>query len=319
MTPSKNFIATIPEECAGQRLDKALATVWPDFSRSRLQTWIKAGAVLVDGQPSSQRISVRGGESVVLNYEPENEVSAEPQNIKLNTVYEDETLIVINKPAGLVVHPGAGNASGTLQNALLHFAPELVSVPRAGLIHRLDKDTSGLLVIARSEAAHTVLSAAMQAREIGREYCAVVCGVLTAGGHVDAPIGRHPRDRKRMAVKQGAREAVTHYRVIERFRHHSYVQLKLETGRTHQIRVHMQHIRHAIVGDPVYGRRLAMPRGASSDLRQVLQSFKRQALHARRLSLQHPVTGEHHEWKAPLPEDMKALLNALKSDADEER
>ena len=317
MTEAKVYKAQLAEEAAGLRLDKALAEQWPGFSRSRLQAWIKSGAVLVDGVAASQRMSVQGGEWVELAYEPEVEVSAAPEPIQLDVVHEDEALIVINKPAGLVVHPGAGNPNGTLQNALLHHAPELAQVPRAGLIHRLDKETSGLLVVARSEAAHTALSAAMKDREISREYCAVVQGVLTAGGEVDAPIGRHARDRKRMAIKQGGRMAVTHYRVAERFRQHSFLRLKLETGRTHQIRVPMQHIRHPIVGDPGYSGRLAMPAGASEALRECLQGFRRQALHARRLGLTHPASGDFCEWKAPIPDDMERLLDCLREDARE--
>lgn len=315
MNDTRVVKAEIPEALAGQRLDKSLAELWPEFSRSRLQGWIKSGALSVDAVAASPRMTVKGGEQVVLTLEPQEEVSATPEAIALDVVYEDDALLVINKPVGLVVHPGAGNPSGTLQNALLHYAPELRHVPRGGLVHRLDKDTSGLLVIARSEVAHTKLSAAMKAREITREYCAVVCGVLTAGGEVDAPMGRHATDRKRMAVKAGGRSAITHYRVIQRFRAHTYLRLKLETGRTHQIRVHMQHIRHPIVGDPVYGQRLSLPAGASAELREALHAFRRQALHARKLGLHHPVTDAYLEWQAPVPADMQSLLAALKADA----
>ncbi len=315
MTAEQIYRVTVPDELAGERLDKALASIWPAFSRSRLQGWMRNGALLVDGERPAQRTAVRGGELVELTLTPEPEVSLAPQAISLDVVYEDEDLLVINKPVGLVVHPGAGNPSGTLQNALLHYAPEVESVPRAGLIHRLDKDTSGLLVVARSERAHTALTAAMQARKIEREYCAIVCGVLTAGGRVDAPVGRHPRDRKRMTVRSSARPAVTHYRVIERFRRHTYVRLKLETGRTHQIRVHMQHLNHPLVGDPVYGGRLQLPPGAGESLREALRHFRRQALHARRLALLHPVSGESLSWKAPLPADMQTLLAVLREDA----
>lgn len=306
---------TIPEEHAGERLDKVLAGVWPEYSRSRLQAWIRNGSITVDGAGVSPRLTVNGGEQVELLYEPVEETGAEPEAIPLDIVHEDEALIVVNKPAGLVVHPGAGNPAGTLQNALLHHAPELRHVPRSGLVHRLDKDTTGLIVVARTEQAHTLLSAAMKDREIGREYCAVVCGVLTAGGEVSAPLGRHPRDRKRMSVRQGGRIAVTHYRVLERYRAHSYLRLRLETGRTHQIRVHMQHIRHAIVGDPVYGQRLALPAGATEELKTALQGFKRQALHARRLTMIHPVSKKPCEWAAPVPPDMQGLLDALSKDS----
>lgn len=316
MTEEQRYETTIPEEYAGQRLDKALASLWPGFSRSRLQGWIKGGQLTVDGEMPSQRMSVSGGERVSLVFMPEAEVSAQPEAIPLDVVYEDEHLLVINKPVGLVVHPGAGNPAGTLQNALLHYAPDVAGVPRAGLVHRLDKDTTGLMVVARTEQAHTVLTAAMQSREIEREYCAVVYGVLTAGGHVDAPIGRHAQDRKRMTVRSGARDAVTHFRVLERFRMHSYLRLKLETGRTHQIRVHMQHLRHPIVGDPVYGGRLRMPNEASKELLECLRLFRRQALHARKLTLEHPVSGKPLSWQASVPDDMQALLQVLREDAD---
>jgi 23S rRNA pseudouridine1911/1915/1917 synthase len=237
-----------------------------------------------------------------------------PEALPLAIVYEDAAILVVNKPAGLVVHPGAGNRAGTLQNALLHHAPELVQLPRAGLVHRLDKQTSGLLVVARTLEAHTRLVAALQAREFAREYAAVVSGVMTGGGTVDAPLGRHATDRLRMSVREGGREAVTHYRVLKRFRAHTHISVQLETGRTHQIRVHMAHIRYPLVGDPVYGRRVALPPAASPLLKQTLQDFHRQALHARRLGLKHPLSGESMHWEAPLPQDMQDLLAALADD-----
>ncbi len=306
---------TAPAALSGQRLDKALAVLLPQYSRARLQAWIEAGAVQVNGAVLRRRDKLTGGEAITVRVMTEIEVSAAPQAIPLDIVYADAALLVINKPAGLVVHPGAGIPGGTLLNALLHHAPEVARVPRAGIVHRLDKDTSGLLVVARTLRAHTALVAAMQARAIEREYEAVVCGVMTAGGSVDAPIGRHPRDRRRMTVRQGERKAVTHYRVLQRFRAHTHVRVRLDTGRTHQIRVHFQHIRFPIVGDPVYGRRLALPPKAAPALVATLGGFRRQALHAGRLALRHPVSGKACIWEAPLPEDMQGLLSALRQDA----
>ncbi len=248
---------------------------------------------------------------------PEESVAA--QELALDVVHEDGSLLVINKPAGLVVHPGAGNRDRTLQNALLHLDPTLAIVPRAGLVHRLDKDTSGLLVVARTVTAHTALVRKLQAREIERHYEAICVGVMTAGGTVDRPIGRHRSDRVRMAVREDGREAVTHYRVIERFRAHTHVRAQLETGRTHQIRVHLAHIKHGLVGDSTYGGRLLPPRGASADLVDSLRSFKRQALHAARLKLEHPHTGKSMEWQVPVPLDMQLLLEALRRDAKQAR
>jgi 23S rRNA pseudouridine1911/1915/1917 synthase len=238
-----------------------------------------------------------------------------PQAIDLDIVHEDDWLIIINKPAGLVVHPGAGIRDRTLQNALLHHDPSLAELPRGGILHRLDKDTTGLLVVARTLAAHTALTRQLQAREIEREYEAICVGVMTAGGTIDRAIGRHRTDRVRMAVRADGRAAVTHYRVLERFRGHTHVRINLETGRTHQIRVHFAHIRHPLVGDPTYGRRLLLPRGATPKLAAALRAFPRQALHASRLRLIHPRDGREAEWRAPLPADMNALLRALREDA----
>ena len=304
----------IPRECGGLRLDQALARMFPDFSRARLQQWVRAGQVRVDERVLKPRDTVRGGEQVIIRAQLDDTPGCEPEAIALDVIHEDEALLVINKPAGLVVHPAAGNWGGTLQNALLHRAPELATVPRAGIVHRLDKDTSGLLVVARTLTAHKSLVEQLQARTLKREYLAVVQGAMTAGGTVDAPIGRHPVDRKRMAVVQSGKEAVTHYRVEQRFAHHTAIRVNLETGRTHQIRVHMAHIRHPLVGDPVYGGRLRLPAGAGEALIQALRGFNRQALHARRLGLQHPVTGEYVEWEAPLPEDLVTLLQVLADD-----
>ena len=306
--------ARIPDELAGQRLDQALARMFPDYSRSRLKAWLLDGSVLVDGAAWRPRDPVQGGETVVLNVTADVVVRAEPEPMALEIVFEDDDLLVINKPAGLVVHPGAGNASGTLMNGLLAHVPQLESLPRAGIVHRLDKDTSGLLLVAKSLPAHTALVRALADRTISRQYLAICNGVLTGGGKIDAAIDRHPVDRTRMAVRETGRPAVTHYTVIERFRAHTFVKVVLETGRTHQIRVHFAHRRHPLVGDPVYGGRLALPAGASEALRDALRSFRRQALHAERLQLKHPVTGEDLSFEAPPPKDFEALLQTLRQD-----
>ena len=301
---------------AGRRLDQVLAELFPDYSRSRLQLWNRNGRVQVDTEIRPDKYRVLGGEVIELDPGEIVDQGCAPEDIPLDIVFRDDDLLVVNKPAGLVVHPAAGNPDGTLQNALLHLDPVLATLPRAGIVHRLDKQTTGLLVIARSLSAHKQLVEQLQARTMGREYLAVVCGVLTAGGKVDAPVGRHPSDRKRMAVVPGGRPAVTHYRVAERFRAHSLTRLKLETGRTHQIRVHMAYIRHPVTGDPVYGGRLRIPRGASPLLMETLRKFNRQALHARRLSVVHPRTGERLEWQAPVPSDMQELVEVLRGDAE---
>lgn len=304
-------------ELAGARLDQALAELFPDFSRSRLQQWVKQGSVLVDGKVLRSKDKLLGGELIKLDVTLEAESTFTPEPIPLDIVYQDEALIVINKPAGLVVHPAAGNWQGTLLNALLHYDPAIATVPRAGIVHRLDKETTGLLVIARTLEAQTALVEQLQAREFTREYDAVVNGVLTGGGTVDEPIGRHPVDRKRMAVVRNGKPAVTHYRLAERFRAHSYIKVQLETGRTHQIRVHMAHRHNPLVGDPVYGGRLRIPPACSPELEQVLRHFHRQALHASRLGLIHPSSGEYMEWTAAIPEDMQQLLAALRQDMEQ--
>lgn len=315
---SRVLQARVPEALAGRRLDQVLAELFSDFSRSRLQQWVKDGSVLVDGKPMRPRDKLYGGEEIVVQVKLEAETAFAPEPIPLDIVYEDEAILVINKPAGLVVHPAAGNWQGTLLNALLHHAPQLASVPRAGIVHRLDKETTGLLVVAKSLEAQTSLVEQLQARSFTREYDAVVNGVLTGGGTVDAPMGRHPVDRKRMAVvRSGGKPAVTHYRVEERFRAHTHLKIRLETGRTHQIRVHMAHLRYPLVGDPVYGGRLRLPPASGERLQETLRRFPRQALHASRLGLQHPQTGEYMEWQAELPEDMKQLIAVLREDARE--
>jgi len=309
----------IAADQAGLRLDQALARALPQYSRARLQGWIEAGAVRVDGLVPRPRDKVLGGErvSIEARLEPETGVAAE--NIPLAVVFRDRALFVIDKPAGLVVHPGAGNSAHTLQNALLGLDPKLALVPRAGLVHRLDKDTSGLMLVARTPESHAALTAQIAGREVERRYVAVCTGVMTAGGTVDEPIGRHRSLRTRMAVRGDGREAVTHYRVVKRFRGHTLVNAQLETGRTHQIRVHLAHVGFPVVGDPVYGGRKRMPRGATAELLAVLEHFKRQALHAAHLKLAHPLTGKEVQWEAPLPPDMQKLVAALEADAREAR
>jgi 23S rRNA pseudouridine1911/1915/1917 synthase len=305
----------IRAEQAGRRLDQALAELMPELSRSRLQQWIDGGQVRLDGAPCRRRDKVWGGEEVRLDAVLEPRGGCSPEAIALDIVYEDDDLLVVNKPAGLVVHPAAGNPDGTLQNALLHHSPALDRVPRAGIVHRLDKDTSGLLVVAKTLAAHCSLVEQLQCRSVHREYRALVNGVLVAGGSVDAPIGRHPVHRTRMAVVAGGRSAVTHYRVLERFPVHTLLAVSLETGRTHQIRVHMAHIQHPLIGDKTYGGRPRPPKGASAALVQGLQGFPRQALHAIALGLKHPRTGEALRWEVPLPADLAALLGLLRTQA----
>lgn len=308
-------LTTVPAELAGLRLDQALAKMFPEFSRSRLKAWVTAGDVLVDGEKRRPRDAVDGGERIELAAEPETAVASRPEPLPLSIVFEDADLLVIDKPAGLVVHPGAGNASGTLMNGLLYHVPKLAELPRAGIIHRIDKDTTGLLLVAKSLTAHTALVRALADREIERAYVAVCEGVLTGGGTIDAPIGRHRVDRTRMAVVDGGRPAVTHYTVRERYRAHTLVDVKLETGRTHQIRVHFAHRRHPLVGDPVYGRRLAIPAGASEALANALRAFRRQALHAALLRFAHPASGTPVAFEAPLPADFERLLALLREDA----
>jgi len=305
----------VPAELAGTRLDLALARMFPEHSRARLQAWVRAGAVKVDGMALRGRDPVAGGELVEVDA-PEiaaSDAAAEP--IPLRVVHADPALFVIDKPAGLVVHPGAGQPGGTLLNALLNLDPALAAVPRAGIVHRLDKETTGLLVVARTLAAHTALVAALGARDFDREYECLVIGQMLSGGKVDAPIDRHPTERTKMCVRDGGRRAVTHYRVIERFRVHSHVACKLETGRTHQIRVHMQHVGYPIVGDRTYGRRLSIPRGAGEQLATLLRETRRQMLHARKLGLAHPLSGARLDFESPTPPDLRTLLAALRDDA----
>ncbi len=303
--------AVIREEQEGKRFDQALAELFSDYSRSRLTGWIKEGRALLDGECVQPRAKVRAGQPVTLQPVVEAAIDSASEPMSLEVLYEDSDLLVINKPAGLVVHPGAGHSGGTLLNGLLHHAPELQALPRAGILHRLDKDTSGLLLVARSMAAHTRLVRALEQRLIRREYRAVCNDRLTAGGTVDAPIGRHRTQRTRMAVSDAGKPAVTHYRVLVRFAAHTFIAVRLETGRTHQIRVHMAHVHHPLVGDPVYGGRLRVPQGSSEGLAAALRAFRRQALHASDLGFEHPVSGRAMQFHAPLPADLLELLHAL--------
>ena len=307
-------IKTVPDELAGQRLDQALAQMFPAYSRSRLKSWLLAGAIEVDGALKRPRDRVDGGEQVELRVEHAVSERSMPEPMSLEVVFEDESLLVVNKPAGLVVHPGAGNASGTLMNGLLHLVPTLAELPRAGIIHRLDKDTSGLLLVGKTLPAHTALVRLLAGREVSRRYLAVCNGALTGGGKIDAPIGRHPVDRTRMCVRDNGKPGVTHYTVRERFGAHTYINVLLETGRTHQIRVHFAHRRHALVGDPVYGGRLALPAGASDRLIAALRRFRRQALHAAGLELAHPISAEPLAFEVPPPDDFQDLLSVFREE-----
>ena len=304
--------AQIPEEMAGMRLDQVLAELFSDYSRSKLQTWLKAGRVRVNGAHLKAKDKVEGGESIELDAEAEVVLTCEAEAIPLDIVYEDESLLIINKPAGLVVHPAVGNWTGTLQNALLNHVPSLETLPRAGIVHRIDKETSGLLMVAKTLQAHNSLVKQLQERSIEREYLAITKGRIIAGATIDEPIGRHPSDRKRYAIRQAGKDAVTHYRVVERFARHTLIRVKLETGRTHQIRVHMAHVHFPLVGDPVYGGRFQLPPDCSEQLEIELRAFKRQALHAEKLGLLHPETQVYCEWIQPLPDDMIRLLAALR-------
>lgn len=308
--------AEVPFELGGQRLDQIAAQLFPEHSRSRLAGWIKDGRLTVDGAVLRPRDIVHSGAQLVLEAEQEAQGEWLAQDIELEIVYEDEHILVIDKPAGLVVHPAAGHQDGTLLNALLYHVPDIANVPRAGIVHRLDKDTTGLMVVAKTLEAHTKLVAQLQARSVSRIYEVIVIGVITSGGTIDAPIGRHGVQRQKMAVVDAGKVAVSHYRVLERFRAHTHTRVKLETGRTHQIRVHMSHIGYPLVGDPVYGGRFRIPPVASQTLVQTLREFPRQALHARFLELDHPATGVRMKWESPLPEDFLWLLSLLRQDRE---
>lgn len=308
--------AEVTPDLGGQRLDQVAAQLFAEFSRSRLSGWIKDGRLTVDGAVLRPRDTVHGGSVLALEAEQEAQGEWVAQDIELDIVYEDDHILVINKPAGLVVHPAAGHADGTLLNALLHHVPDIVNVPRAGIVHRLDKDTTGLMVVAKTMQAQTQLVGQLQKRSVSRIYECVVVGVVTAGGKINAPIGRHGTQRQRMGVMDNGKPAVSHYRVLDRYRSHTHVRVKLETGRTHQIRVHMAHVGFPLVGDPVYGGRFRIPPAASPSLVDALKTFPRQALHARFLELDHPETGERIGWESPLPDDFVWLVSLLKQDRE---
>ncbi|THK42511.1 23S rRNA pseudouridine(1911/1915/1917) synthase RluD [Methylophaga sp. SB9B] len=317
MTEIIKLDATIPESLSGLRVDQALAQLFSEYSRGQLTKWIKAGDVLLNQQICRPKDAVRTGDQIEIAAQQvihDDNWKAEP--IALDIIYEDEEVLIINKAAGMVVHPGAGNQNGTMVNALLAHAPQLIHVPRAGIVHRIDKDTTGLLMVAKTLQAHHSLISQLQQRSVIREYQAIACGVFTAGGTVDEPIGRHNIDRKRMAVTQNGKIAVTHYRVEERFRAHTHLRCKLETGRTHQIRVHMAHIRHPLLGDPLYGGRFKIPKGMTESCLAALLNIRRQALHAGLLGFDHPATGEPVSWQIPLPADMQRLLEVLREDTN---
>ncbi|KGK18319.1 23S rRNA pseudouridine(1911/1915/1917) synthase [Vibrio navarrensis] len=309
---------TVKDSQLGQRLDQAIAELFADFSRSRLKEWLLDGKVKVDGEVITKpRTKVMGGEAITVLAELEDEERWEAQDIPLDIVYEDDDILVINKPRDFVVHPGAGTPDGTVLNALLFHCPEIAEVPRAGIVHRLDKDTTGLMVVAKTVPAQTRLVRALQKRDITREYEAIAIGRMTAGGKVDQPIGRHSTKRTLMAVSPMGKPAVTHYRVAEHFREHTRLRLRLETGRTHQIRVHMAYIQHPLLGDIAYGGRARIPSGASDDVVEMIRGFDRQALHAVMLRFNHPITGEELEFHAPVPDDMVELTETLRRDTQE--
>ena len=309
----------VPGSAAGRRFDAVLAELFPEYSRTRLSEWIKAGDARLDGELVRGRDPVRGGEIASLDVVLDTQTHALPEDIPLDVLYEDADVFVLNKPAGLVVHPGAGNHTGTLVNALLFRDPSLSTLPRAGIVHRLDKDTTGVMVVARTLPAHTALVEQLSSREVHRQYLAIVVGSMVSGGTVNAPIDRHSRDRIRMSVREEGRDAVTHYRLRERFRAHTALECRLETGRTHQIRVHMTHLKYPIVGDPLYGGPLKLPKHATEELVAALRGFKRQALHAEILEFRHPATGEPVRVSAPVPADMLNLLAALRADGEAQK
>ena len=306
--------ARIPIQSHGLRLDQVVAELFPDYSRNRLATWIKQGRLTVDGKTMKPRDKALASAHVVLEVVDEPVIDWQPQTIPLDVIFEDEHILVVNKPAGMVVHPAAGHADGTLVNALLGYAPELETLPRGGIVHRLDKETSGIMFVARSALAHKSLVAQLSERTVSRTYCAVCTGALTGGGKIDAPIDRHPTARTKMAVVADGKPAVTHYRIAHRFKHYTQLQINLETGRTHQIRVHMAHRKWPLIGDPVYAGRQRIPAGASEVLITTLRNFPRQALHAQALEFEHPATGDWVEFETELPDDLVELLEVLDSE-----
>jgi len=301
----------VPFELSDNRFDQVLTELMPDYSRSRLQQWIKQGQATLNGKTLKPKEKVKVNDLIEVKAELEDQGDWLPEDIALDIVYQDDDILIINKPAGMVVHPAAGNYNGTLVNALLHHFPDIKTVPRAGIVHRLDKDTTGLMVVAKTLTAHAHIVQQLQSREMGREYEAVVCGVMTGGGKVDQPIARSPKNRKKMAVHPFGKKAVTHYRVLEKFAAHTHIRVKLETGRTHQIRVHMSHINYPLIGDSTYAGRLKIPSNVSEAVKQSLRTFSRQALHAKKITLIHPNTGEEMSWESELPEDMQTLLDTL--------
>jgi 23S rRNA pseudouridine1911/1915/1917 synthase len=308
----KTLNIIIPDRMTGSRLDASLAEMMPDYSRSKITSWIKSGDALINGKNFKPKDRANGTEVVCLNLKLKQSNDWIAEKIPLNVVYEDEDIIVINKQFGLVTHPGSGNLTGTLANALLYYDPSLALLDRVGIVHRLDKNTSGLMVIARNEKSQKYLAEQLQSHLVDREYSAIVYGHMIAGGTVDEPIGRDPKDRVKQAVSMNGRVATTHYRAIDRFKGHTHVKAILETGRTHQIRVHLSHVGHSLIGDPMYGGRVRFPKKASEELKETLLNFKRQALHSKKLTLSHPISGELMSWKAPLPDDMLELLSVLK-------
>jgi 23S rRNA pseudouridine1911/1915/1917 synthase len=307
------FQITVPDELSGKRLDQALSKLCPEHSRSRIQSWIKSGDVSVNNSNYKQKDEVNFGDVIEINTELNSIEKHEAEDIELNIIHEDDAIIIINKPTGLVVHPGAGNPNHTLVNALLNFDAKLDMVPRAGIVHRLDKETTGVMVVARTLESHTFLVHQLQERNIKREYQTIVCGQLVAGGTIENNMGRHPVNRIKMAVTNSGKKAVTHYRIINKFQHYTHLDVQLETGRTHQIRVHMSYIKHPIVGDPVYGNNNSVKKGVDSPLREIIKNFKRQALHAYSLELPHPITKDKMKFNAVLPNDINSLIEALNS------
>jgi len=301
----------IPERMTGERIDAAIARMLPEYSRSKISTWIKSGDVVINQQTFKPKEKSKGDEIVEVTLKKSENIRWIAEDIPLEVVFEDDDIIIINKPVGLVTHPGAGNWKGTLANGLLAYDSELFKLDRAGIVHRLDKNTSGLMVVARSEKAQKNLVEQLQTHTVSREYSAIVYGHMISGGSVDEPIGRDSRDRIKQAVTESGKHALTHYRVIDRFAHHTHVKAILETGRTHQIRVHLSHIGYPLIGDPMYGGKIRFPKKADEALKDALKGFKRQALHAKKLTIVHPISGETMSWKAPLPDDMLALLDVL--------
>ena len=306
--------ARVPIQCHGMRLDQVAAELFPEYSRNRLATWIKEGRLTVDGRTVKPRDKATASAQLTLLVADEPVIDWQPQSLPLKVIFEDEHILVVNKPAGVVVHPAAGHADGTLANALLAHAPELGALPRGGIVHRLDKETSGIMFVARSSLAHKSLVAQLSERSVSRTYCAVCTGALTGGGKIDAPIDRHPTARTKMAVVADGKPAVTHFRIAHRFKHYTQLQVNLETGRTHQIRVHMAHRKWPLIGDPVYGGRQRVPAGASDLLMSTLRSFPRQALHAQALEFEHPASGDWMEFETELPDDLVNLLEILDSE-----